>query len=92
MECSDKKPCKEPDCPDCQNERFRNQYAMRREVEKAYTKMEKVLANLVKECPTTLSCEDFNHRKITDLHGSEEDCPSCCRYYKALHEASEILK
>ena len=50
------------------------------------------LRNLVKECPTSVSCDDFSHNRKSDLHGTEEDCPPCCRYYKALHEASELLK
>ena len=53
--------------------------------------MREILKNLVKACPTNLTCDDFSHNKKGDLHGSEEDCPPCCRYYKALFEASEIL-
>jgi len=91
MKCSDEKPCNKSDCPDCQNERYREQYAMRREVEKEYTKLEKALKELIKECPTSLTCEDVSHNRKGDLHDSEEDCPPLCRYYKALFEATEAL-
>ena len=50
-----------------------------------------LLRNLVRECPTALSCEDVDHKRQGDLHGAEEDCPPLCRYYKALHEATEAI-
>lgn len=90
VKCSDEKPCNKSDCPDCQNDRFRKQYKMRREIEKEYGKLEKALRNLVEQCPTTLKCDEFHHA-IKDQHGAEEECEPCCRYYKALYEASVLL-
>lgn len=63
------------------------------EGEKAITtvnKLKQVLKNLVEVCPTSLGCDDFHH-PLKDQHGAEEDCPPCCRYYKALLEASELI-
>ena len=48
------------------------------------------LRNLFKTCPSGLSCDHFYHSK-KDEHGAEEECAPCCRYYKALYEAQELL-
>jgi len=55
-------------------------------------RLKEVLRNLVRECPTSLECDDVSHNRKGDLHGAEEDCPPLCRYYKALHEATEAIK
>ena len=49
------------------------------------------LRNLVRECPTSLTCDNVSHSKKHDQHGAEENCPPLCRYYKALYEAQEML-
>jgi ribonuclease HII len=49
------------------------------------------LRNLVRQCPTSLTCDNVSHSKKHDHHGAEEECPPLCRYYKALYEAQELL-
>lgn len=48
MKCSDKNPCNKFNCPDCQNDRFRKQYEMRREAEKECVRLEREVIDAYK--------------------------------------------
>lgn len=87
--------CK-PRCVECGSQLGIARFAEGRELcgsctlRETIRKQEKALRNLVEQCLTTLKCDDFHHAR-KDQHGVEEECEPCCRYYKALYEASELL-
>ena len=61
------------------------------QLEKDHERLLDAMKELVKVCPTSLTCENVNHNRKGDLHGAEEDCPPLCRYYKALDTAQSLL-
>lgn len=58
---------------------------------KLSTEAERLLWNLLEECPTWLTCVELSHHKRGDKHEYDEPCKPLARYEKAVNEAAEYF-
>lgn len=58
---------------------------------KLSTEAERLLWNLLEECPTHLACADLSHHKKGDPHAFCEPCKPLERYEKAVNDAAEYF-
>lgn len=83
-ECSDKKPCKRSDCPDCQHDRFKKQLEMRREIEKEY---EDLLHQAHREGWEQCQREAY----IAGYERGHDDTVECCYGWMIEEKADEYI-
>lgn len=58
---------------------------------KLSTEAERLLWNLLEECPIHLSCHEMSHHKKGDTHDYDAPCPPLARYEKAVNDAAEYF-